>query len=96
MPLFYLAITFVSGILLAQGIPSGWAIWIGLGVCGFFLIIFDKALFLKRAGFMSLRTRLHFPAGLLLLILALGGIRYQVSLPHWTEEDLAYYNDQGV
>ena len=89
MPLFWLSLAFVSGILLAEW--AGWklVVWVGLGGLALFLL----AVFRWRPP-AFLRSA---PAGLswmaLLLVLALGGVRLQLARFEPGAGQIAWYNE---
>lgn len=95
MPLFWIALSFVAGILLGKWIQS--PLWIWGMLCGSLIIIL--LVFRKPISRWQLTQKtqkaLRVTPAVLLLFLALGGLRYSVSRPAWSEQDLAWYNDRG-
>ena len=83
MTLFYLILAWVAGLVLARlGGISNYLVPI-LGVAGLFLL------------FMGRHARQRRLLAALLFALVFGYVRYQLALPVITENQLAYYNDQG-
>lgn len=96
MPLLWLSIAFVTGIFVAGTFHltlSSLLAIIGIA----FLSIFIAWRFLRRAQWWSkifTITLVH--PSLLLILLALGGIRYQTRQLVVSENALAFYNDRGT
>jgi len=96
MPLLWLSLAFLSGIVLASLQPAHWGVWAGL---------MGVALALGAAnGFLEPHLRIlekwrkwcPLPLGIVLAALFAGALRYQLAQPRWTPEDLAWYNDSGL
>lgn len=92
MPLLWLALAFLAGIALAKpaGLP-GWA-WGALAGVGLAAAWWEKRR-LRRMDPPAWRVTLAVAPGLLLLALALGGLRWQAAQPVFTPRQLAWYND---
>ena len=96
MPLLWLSLFFLSGILLAACVhlPAGfWA-----GVTGFGLLswmILRRLPMRKLRRLASVDGALKLPPILLLAALGAGALRYQLSRPAFGPEDLAFYHGGG-
>ena len=91
MPLFWLAICFTAGILFSADISGKPAFWILLA-CAFTLTAWIEVHFIPADKHPTRSNRLiRMPISLLLAAFALGGWRLQVAIPHFNENDLAYY-----
>lgn len=96
MPLLWLSVAFMAGIIIGSTCSLGWLV-----VLVFFLLGIGAGWF-ERSRPAASRFSAHWqqispvPAGFLLAAAMAGALRYQVSIPSWTAADLAYYNDQGI
>ena len=99
MPLFWLSLAFLGGILLGELL--NWSLITWLALAGFTLFLALLRLILVRR-FPALVPRplaiplLRVPYSLLLAALFLGAARYQSVQPTWTPDDIAWYNDRPV
>jgi competence protein ComEC len=95
LPLFWIAVAVAAGILIAYLLPLSLWIWVGLLLVGIIFAILTRI----NSGFAlplrKIERFLHLSPEILLLFLCLGGTRYTLSLPHWTMQDLAWYNERG-
>lgn len=96
MPIFWIALAFVIGLLCGKGLPLAWPVWLGLSLSLFLLTIIGRKYFGQQWFFKNETKVLHIWPVILLLFLALGGLRYSLQQPHWSESDLAWYNDCGT
>ena len=96
MPLLWLSLAFLSGILLAGALALPALAWVLTAAAGVLFLLAE--LFLLKSNLVLKRARaaLRFPAGLLLVLLALGGLRYLAGVPSVAPDSLAYYNDRGT
>lgn len=100
MPLFWLSLTFLAGILLGDLLNFPVAIWTAALVINVLLAILA---WIALRGFPEIRQRyaeLHvsgfsIPTSLIIIFLILGAIRYQASQPNITPDFIAWYNDSG-
>jgi competence protein ComEC len=98
MPLFWLSLAFMGGIVLAARIQCSAVIWLaiaGTSLLVLLIITFLNFRALRQADFpqTSFANQLRF-GFLALVALALGAARYQDSLPDLdSPEHIAYYND---
>lgn len=95
MPLLWLSIAFLAGILLDNSLPPGWGIPAALVGCGLALWGLERRPFSQTERYRQLRRTVPLPLGVLLLALAAGAGRYQAARPHVDTTDLAWYNDRG-
>lgn len=83
MTLFYLVLAWLAGIAIANGIDTPWWLW---------LTLIAPAL----PGVLLARRRPTWRAVFgCAIFLSLGAARLSASIPHFTQSDLAFYNDQG-
>lgn len=96
MPLLWLSTAFFAGILLAGAFaPPGW-VYAVVAAVGALLILAERLAPISLSLLRNTRNLLRFPAGLLFVFLALGGLRYQAGQMKTNPDSLAYYNDRGV
>jgi len=101
MPLFWLCLSFLLGILVASGLKLSLEVWaILVGIC----LIFALVVYLIRPRLLAWRPNLvawlqrlpPLPYYLLPLFLTLGGTRFSLSQPNLEANDfIARYNDLG-
>ena len=96
MPLLWLSLAFIAGIILASILPLPLTPWIVL-IAGAFLLALSRPL-LSRSRFQALASLLaprQMPVSIPILLLAtsLGGVRYLASLPDFSDpHHIAAYN----
>jgi hypothetical protein len=98
MPLFWLSLAFLGGILLGELLNWSFTTWLLL--TGFFLVlVLVWSLLARRFPHLLERVpsslSLPFPYLLLLIPLTLGGARYQLAQPELSPGFLAWHNDSG-
>lgn len=81
-PLLWLSLALVGGVLLAAGLHL--PLWVWAGLCGGGVILVGLGRRLRRPAHLPL------PLGILLMALALGGLRWQIAQPIWSPADLAW------
>ncbi len=96
MPLLWLSLAFLAGILLAGTLNFTPAVWWACASFGAIGLLAERTFLKSNRTLDSLRAELRLPVSLLLLALALGGLRYQARQPEINENTLAYYNDSGT
>ena len=104
MPLFWLSLALMLGILAADGLAglegaSGWGeiAWIGLGAGALLLWPLLRRAPWARLSWLGRRDAgLKLPPLLLAAAFALGGLRYAAAHPALGPADLAFYNGAGV
>jgi competence protein ComEC len=100
MPLFWLSLAFLSGVVLGKVLD--WPVYIWLILAALSLVLLLVRFLFKRFNptfatrLPSLPRNIQFPIPLplLLIVLTLGGARYQFSQPAINPGFIAYYNDQ--
>jgi competence protein ComEC len=98
MPLLWLSLAFVLGILLGEILAWNFGTWMILvGAC--LLLLFLQYVLTKRFAiptprFLGRLPHLPLPILVLLAVLCMGGGRMQLAQPSFTPTDLAYYNDR--
>ena len=95
LPLFFIAVAFAAGILIASLLPISIWVWVIFGFLGIAFFILSRIFSGWPLSFRKIEKALHLSPAVLLIFLCLGGCRYVLSLPHWTPHDLAWYNDRG-
>ena len=96
MPLLWLSLAFLSGIVLASVQAVHWGVWAGLTAGAIALGAANRRLEPHLQMLTKWRKWCPLPAGIVLAALFAGALRYQIAQPHWTPEDLAWYNDSGL
>jgi competence protein ComEC len=100
MPLFWLSLAFLSGVVLGKVLDRPIYTWLTLAALSLVLLLvrflFKRFNTTYATRLPSLPQNIQFPIPLplLLIVLALGGARYQVSQPAINSGFIAYYNDQ--
>jgi len=94
LPLLWISLAFIAGIILASALSLPWWAWFSLAV-----LAIGLAILLRRSSqlpFENLRAMLsRFPLLPALLIAGfLGGTRYQLALPNITPFHVAFFNDR--
>lgn len=96
MPLLWLSIAFLAGILAAKPGTLPWQAWTSLS-CGLILLIFVEQKYLKNTfTWRHLRSFIPLPVSVLVFFFTLGGLRYSIEIPQFSASDLAFYNDIGT
>lgn len=96
MPLLWVSVAFVIGLLIGDWLKLDWLIGIVFACPFLVLAILDPWLCRSIHLWAKLRRFLPIPAGVVLLFVALGSIRFSTtSLPLWQADDLAWYNEKG-
>jgi competence protein ComEC len=96
MPLFWLSTAFVLGLVLGSGGPQSWGIWAGIAGLLVTAAVFERRILGHRLNwYPSWRDLSHLPLALVLVAVALGGLRYVTAQPVWGENDLAWYHAYG-
>jgi competence protein ComEC len=101
MPLLWLSLAFVSGILLGEWLPWPWTAWLGMG-----LACLAAWLVLRRFTpaplthpllnrFVHATPGAALPLAALIVALCAGAARYQAAHPPLTPSDIAWYNGRG-
>ncbi len=104
MPLLWVSLAFLLGILLAANLSLPTAVWIGLA-CLALPILFLRRISTYLGSRFPFLNRIHLPTSLtpltslipftlLPFFLSLGAARYQAAQPILTSTSLAWYNDQ--
>jgi competence protein ComEC len=97
MPLFWISLSFILGIILADWSGWRWPVWLALGLVPLALWPLLARLPWRRLAGLGITDRRQFqPPVLLLTALALGGLRFQLARPAFTPQDLAFYNGHGA
>jgi len=95
LPLFWIAAFFAAGILAGSLFPISIWIWAGLCLAVFVAAVLFTRKLLQFSFYRKWSEQLKVYPVVLLLALCLGGLRVTISNPHFTENNLAWYNDRG-
>lgn len=95
MPLLWLSVAFLLGLL--AGNRAGWlpVAWAGVAAAAVALALAETHLFKGRVIIRAWRRWSPLPAGILIVFFALGALRYRTADRPLTPADLAWYNDRG-
>ncbi len=95
MPLLWLSLAFLGGLLLGAALPPLWpvslAAAVGLLVAGYF----EHRQLDRFSWYRPWRELSHLPMAVVLAAACLGIVRYQAAQGPLTENDLAWYNGHG-
>ncbi|PKN89405.1 MAG: hypothetical protein CVU45_07345, partial [Chloroflexi bacterium HGW-Chloroflexi-7] len=97
MPLLWVSLAFIAGLLIGDGFHL--SIWVWITLCLLFLLLscFERIIHNKFQPWRKLRQWLPLSLGVLLLFVALGGLRvWFTNHPVYKPDDLAFYNDRGA
>lgn len=95
MPLFWLSLAFIAGILLGRFAPVKLLIWAISGSLLFIFYIINRFIIQKRRFFSRFWLSIPVSPLLILFTLCLGAARFTASIPTLTSADLAWYNNRG-
>ena len=95
MPLLWLSLAFLAGLVLATGVALPWTAWGGAAALCAAAAVFEKRAFGGQNGYLKIRKWLKIPLALLMAALLLGGMRQELAHQPPTPADLAFYNDPG-
>lgn len=90
MPLIWLTLSFLSGILISGQMPIKAAVWVGIAVLSILAGVISH---LRPPVYPK---RFPVPAFFLILAFSLGGLRFQTGQTHINSNSLANFNDRGV
>lgn len=96
MPLLWLSIAFVAGILVAGWLSLPLFLWSIIACLGLLFAFADRSFLCSKDKWQKIRRVFPFSPGILLVFVALGGMRYLVGISSITDNNLAYYNDRGT
>jgi competence protein ComEC len=96
LPLLWLSLSFILGVLLGAWQPLHSAAWIGMAVV-FLIFTFIEERFSWLRSFQVRWDQISpLPLGILLAVLMAGAARYQSVQPEFTPTDLVWYNGREV
>jgi len=92
VPLMWFSLAFLAGIIAGSLVPLSIWIWITLALVSLILLVLSQVLApaLPRSFSFPLRPFTF----ILIAALFLGGLRYQLSVPHFNAFHIAFYNDR--
>ena len=93
MPLFWLSIAFLVGLVLGANLLWNWTAW--AGIAGIFVLeaLIERRFLSHLTWYPAWRGLAHLPIGLVMAALALGGLRFMTAQPVITDADLGWYNN---
>jgi competence protein ComEC len=95
LPLVWISLAFLAGIVLGSLISLHILVWIALVIFSLILTILSRILAPRLSPHFSLFTSLFQPFSFILLTaLFLGAVRYQASVPKFDAFHIAFYNDR--
>ena len=92
MPLLWLALAFLAGILTGAAVHLQVLVWGFAAVFAIILAFLERRWLRHIPAWQTLRRWLPLPVGVVLAGFFLGGLRWQTAVPVWGPGDLAYYN----
>ena len=95
LPLFWIAVSFAAGILVGTYVPFSAWIWGSLCLSFCLLELFLYKLHIQPPLIEKSTRYLRVSPLVLLVCFCLGGFRYVLTIPRWTQGDLAWYNGRG-
>lgn len=95
MPLLWLSLAFLMGLLLSHALPPLWPF--SLAAVGVLLAasFFERHLLARFPWYLPYREQSHLPLAVVLAAACLGIMRWQAAQAPLTENDLAWYNGRG-
>ncbi len=93
MPLFWLSLAFVAGLVLAGQTRAPWPGWVGVAL---FALIVWRLPWLRLAWLTRRNPSLRFSPMMLLLALAAGGLWFELAHQPPTPAEIAFYNGRGA
>ncbi len=108
MPIFWLSLAFLTGILVGDRLGWSWQtwLWLSMGCLLLALLVWKlpgrfaeglrQATHFPRLRFLPEWTQPSYSVLWLILAVALGGLRYASHQPQWGPEFIAWHNDQDV
>ena len=93
MPLFWLSLAFLMGLVLGTGVALPWWGWGGAAAVLGGAAFFEKPIFGRTGEYLRLRNFLRLPLSLVLAVLLLGAMRQELAHQPLTPADLAWYNN---
>ncbi len=92
MPLFWLSIAFLAGLVLGASLLWNGIAWGSIAGALILAALIERRFLFRTAWYPHWLRLARVPLGLVLAALALGGLRFITSQPVVTEADLAWYN----
>lgn len=89
MPLLWLSMAFILGLLLAEALPLPWLAYAGLAAVLGLLAWLEQ----RRGWWKAWRKWCRLPVALVLAAVMLGGLRAQLARPAWLPSALGWHND---
>lgn len=97
MPLLWVSLAFIAGLLAGDGLHLSFPVWLTLIVIFIILSCFERKIQSNFQPWRKLRQHLPVSAGVLLLFFSLGGFRiWMAGNPVLKTNDIAWYNNKGA
>ena len=96
MPLLWLSLAFLLGLLAGSAWQIGWVAWVGLAVVGIACACRRAPPVGALCGYAAWRRWVRLPLALLLAGFCIGALRSSLAQPRWGAGDLAWYNERGT
>ncbi len=97
MPLLWLSLAFLTGLVLGEALSFAWYSWAGLAALCLGLAFVERQLSARLPAFYQrVKAQVRLPLALVLAALMLGGARQALAHQPARPGDLAYYNGDGV
>ncbi len=96
MPLLWLSLAFLLGLLAASAWQAPWWAWAALGSAAIVAAIFETRLLQRFPRYAAWRKLARLPVALLLVGFALGALRIALAQSPPSQRDLAWYNQRGA
>jgi competence protein ComEC len=93
MPLLWLSLAFLTGLVLSEGLVLGWTVWAGLTALCVGLGLLEGKVLARFQRYARLRAWVRLPLCLVLAAVMASGLRQALAHPQPTPGDLAWYND---
>ncbi len=96
MPLLWVSIAFITGLLMEDWLAISWVVWAVISATSLFLALYKKYWGKSARLLLALPVKMPVSAGVLLLCFAFGGLRgWFARNPLINQNDLAWYNNRG-
>lgn len=95
MPLLWLSLGFLGGLILVSAQPLSWQGWAAIAAGLVLLSFFEGRMLGRWRIYSAWRGLARVPLGIVLAAVALGGLRYAAAQRALTESDLAWYAGKG-
>lgn len=95
MPLLWVSIAFMLGLILASSVSAGWTLWGAVSAACILIGAADQPISRIIHAFKSWRKIAPLPLGFILAAFFLGALRFELNNSDFSPSDLAWYNNRG-